>query len=126
MSTNGNSNFSRADWHLVYIRLNRENLPLRLAIRIESQGMEKDMAIWFSVDHESGTSNTQGPNTTAACVVHELGWFRDVALFTQICENHTVPAGLAQGNAFQLWISGLLPHLATNYPGSWILNDGCS
>ena len=116
MSTNGNSTVSRVDWHLVYIRLDDANLPLRLAIRIESLDMENDMACWFSVDHRFGTAKTRGPEITTARVVRELGWFRDVALFTQICGNHTVPAGLQQGNAFQLWVSGLLLHLATNNP----------
>ncbi|KAF1919397.1 hypothetical protein BDU57DRAFT_140162 [Ampelomyces quisqualis] len=126
MSTNDNSNASRKDWHLVYIRLDNELLPHRLAIRVESIEIDKDRAGWFSLDHLTGNVNYHGLKFTASKVVQELGWFKDVAIFTQICRNQTVPAGAQPDHVFDLWISRLLQTLATNNQNSWIPNDGCS
>ncbi|KAH3981272.1 hypothetical protein HBI70_083190 [Parastagonospora nodorum] len=126
MSTYHNSTASRNDWHLVYIRLDENNLPLRLAIRIESIEINVDVANWFFIDLQLNAVDTRRSNTTTSRIVRELGWSDDVANFTQICANQRVPAGLQQGDVFQLWISGLLLNLATNNQNSWILNDGCS
>ncbi|KAH3966910.1 hypothetical protein HBH98_143250 [Parastagonospora nodorum] len=126
MSTNHNSTASRNDWNLVYIRLNENNLPLRLAIRIERIGINVDVANWFSLNLQFNAVNALTSKTTTSHIVRELGWFDDVANFTQICANQSVPAGLQQGDIFQSWISGLLLNLATNNQNSWILNDGCS
>jgi hypothetical protein len=69
MSTNHNFTASRNDWHLVYIRLDENNLPLRLAIRIESMGINVDVANWFSLDLQFNTVDTRTSKITTSRIV---------------------------------------------------------
>jgi hypothetical protein len=125
MSTNSNATFSREDWHLVYIRLN-DTGSRRLAIRIESTRPGEDLAHWFFPDYHSGTVRIRPSRNTLPQIVHELGWFKDVTRFTQICEKQPVPAGGQKDDVFDLWISELLLTLAKKYQDFWTPNDGCS
>lgn len=118
--------FTRPGWHLVYIRLERnEKVPRRLAIRIRSKGTE-DEAHWLTPNQHSGTVTFKERMSTTPRIVRELGWFKNVEQFKQLCQSQPVPAGAQDNTVLELWIEDLLQELVTNYEDVWILNNGCS
>jgi hypothetical protein len=94
MSTYQIATFSRNDWHLVYTRLETyDKSPRHLAIRVESDGADKDVALWFTPDQHSGTVTISEIKITTPLIVQEFGWFKNVMRFAQLCETQPVPAG---------------------------------
>ncbi|KAF2444293.1 hypothetical protein P171DRAFT_361404 [Karstenula rhodostoma CBS 690.94] len=59
------------------------------------------------------------PGESARTTVIEHGWFRDLAIFEQICANHPTPNGQApQDEIFSSWRDSLLTFLDTHHSGS--------
>jgi hypothetical protein len=57
------------------------------------------------------------PVRSPAVTVIEHGWFRDLAIFHQICTAHPVPVGLSSRATFNAWRDGLLAFLDANHAG---------
>ena len=57
------------------------------------------------------------PGDSPKFTVKEHGWFRDLAVFEQVCRNHPVPNGGTPEEIFLNWRDGLLAFLDANHSG---------
>jgi hypothetical protein len=114
--------YTRHDWPLVYV-ISIKKGPHYLAIRIGSTKMGKDLFRSFFPDAQSGIvdADTKSTNPT---VVQELGWFEDIDMFAQICQDEPVPVGGQQDLVFDMWTSNVLQTIKANHEALWIPNEG--
>jgi hypothetical protein len=112
----------RHDWYLVYV-VTEGGGPRKLALKIDSNMVDTHDHISFLLDHRSRTV-LHFRRISKPKVLHELGWFEHVGLFTQICQNQNVPAGQDQDHVFNVWVRDVLTTITANHQASWAPNDG--
>ncbi|KAF1845605.1 uncharacterized protein K460DRAFT_282973 [Cucurbitaria berberidis CBS 394.84] len=121
-NTDHDSTGPNSNGHLVYIGMEPgDRISLRIHIRGSSTArVSRDRK--FFVNQQSMTIGYNNNVSRALTAVAELGWFKDIGLFTQICRAQPVPIG--PGIAFDNWVSEVLATIVAHHNALWRHNDG--
>ncbi|KAF1979692.1 hypothetical protein BU23DRAFT_446130 [Bimuria novae-zelandiae CBS 107.79] len=103
--------------HLVSTRIYNYDLITRLFIHLSQKAITNHKCYVYSYDVARQGITGVPPEESEDSTVQERGWFRDVAVFTQICTNHAIPNGQTPEEIFIHWRDSLLEFLDTNNSG---------
>lgn len=111
--------------HLVYTGMKREKenpdddeREAQLFIHASQKATNNHKCYIYSYVVDEAVIDRNFSSESADILVEEHGWFRDVAVFEQICKSLPIPDGQDAQQAFFNWRDSLLTFLDTHYSGN--------
>ncbi|KAH7110126.1 hypothetical protein B0J11DRAFT_448508 [Dendryphion nanum] len=103
--------------HLVSTGFYIDNKVQQLAIHVSLKATTNHNCHSYLYNVDNQGIDEVFSKRSADFTIKEHGWFRNVAIFRQICAKHPVPNGKSPQEIFTNWQHSLLDYLDTNHSG---------